>query len=144
MMLAAGKFNLMEYLSSHLADHPWPGCTAERLGQRAHLDPGLIPTRIDFSGGRCEDEIHPRRITKLEVFREVYRVPVEIIGIIELGWIHEDRHPDPVGVLPGHLHQRQMTRVERTHGGHKGDAAPGGSLAICLGLKRSDAPDDRQ
>ena len=27
-MLAAAKFNLMEYLSAHLADHPWPGCTA--------------------------------------------------------------------------------------------------------------------
>jgi len=26
MMLAASKFNLMEYLTEHLADHPWPGC----------------------------------------------------------------------------------------------------------------------
>ncbi len=26
MMLAAAKFNLMEYMSHHLADHPWPGC----------------------------------------------------------------------------------------------------------------------
>ena len=26
MMLAASKFNLMEYLKEHLADHPWPGC----------------------------------------------------------------------------------------------------------------------
>ena len=26
MMLAAAKFNLMEYLKSHLADQPWPGC----------------------------------------------------------------------------------------------------------------------
>jgi len=26
MMLAAAKFNLVEYLKSHLADQPWPGC----------------------------------------------------------------------------------------------------------------------
>jgi F-type H+-transporting ATPase subunit a len=26
MMLAASEFNLMAYLSAHLADHPWPGC----------------------------------------------------------------------------------------------------------------------
>jgi len=26
MILAAAKFNLKEYLITHLADHPWPGC----------------------------------------------------------------------------------------------------------------------
>jgi len=26
MMLAASDFKLMEYLTEHLADHPWPGC----------------------------------------------------------------------------------------------------------------------
>ncbi|MBT3199707.1 MAG: F0F1 ATP synthase subunit A [Phycisphaerales bacterium] len=27
MMLGAAEFDLMEYLSAHLADHPWDGCT---------------------------------------------------------------------------------------------------------------------
>ena len=29
MMLSAAEFNLMDYLSAHLADHPWEGCTVQ-------------------------------------------------------------------------------------------------------------------
>ncbi|MCP4375543.1 MAG: hypothetical protein GY794_05130, partial [bacterium] len=32
MMLAASDFNLMEYLTSHLSDHPWPGCQVTIAG----------------------------------------------------------------------------------------------------------------
>ncbi len=61
----------------------------------------------------------------LRIPLQVAGVGVEILAGAELGRVHEDRHHDEAGQLPGPVHQRQVALVQRAHGRDEPDGLRG-------------------
>ena len=82
-------------------------------------------------------ELTSRLEGKDPIARLVARIAVEVLGRRELGRVDEDRHGDPIGHGQRPTHQREMTFVQGSHGGHEAHAqilaAPAANLMAQLG-----------
>ncbi len=113
---------------AHAAEMAGAARAAERLGERARLDPGLEAGRIELLGrARGEDEARAGLLALLEIAVEVARVAGEILAGPELGRVDEDGDRHRGRALRGELDQRLVPAVEEPHRRHQPEhaVAPG-------------------
>jgi hypothetical protein len=109
----------VEVPGTHRALHP--------VGHRLHRHRREHRTRVHLLDGWCEHHVDARLLTHPQVPLERAGIPGQVIGVVELEWVHEDR--DHQASAPGASggHQRSVACMESPHGRDQSDhTAPRG------------------
>ena len=126
----------------HAPEVPGSVLATERLGDPLDVDPHGRPIGIEFLGLRRPDDVDTGLAAGGEVVLHDPGIALEVLRIIELGRVHEDRHDDAIRVRASGLDEREMARVERTHRRHEADAPSGGTLGVRPRLEFGSGGDD--
>jgi hypothetical protein len=98
------------------------GILQSNLGWPVRHHPRRKPVRIHDADRRRPDQIDALVRKFGGVRGPGPRVGGEVFMRGELRRVNEDRHDHPGGVPAGEAHQREVSCVQRTHGGDQGDA----------------------
>ncbi len=85
-----------------------------------HLEP--VAVGVDLVGVGRHDQVHTRPLAGRHVGFEGPRVAHEVVGIVVLGRVDEDRDRNPIVVAPCPFHQAQVAGMEGPHGGYEPEA----------------------
>src|SRR4029078_1681940 len=102
-----------------------PVCPAEILGQIAYAYFCAEASGIHLRRIGREYEVRPGSAELLDVTGLVARIGVEVLARPELYRIHQDRDQETVRLTLSERDQREMSGVERAHGGDERDAFAG-------------------
>jgi hypothetical protein len=117
---------------------------AEAVGQRRNRDPGGKAVRIDLLDRRREQEVDTQGVELADVAGLVARIAGQIVRLVELFGIHEDRRDHPVALAARPAHQLQVPLVQRAHGRHDADALAGAAPAGDRPAQLGDAAQNGQ
>ena len=103
-------------------------------GHVAGDDPGVEAGGIDLVSVGHKDPVDTTATTQVEVGLQHPRVAREVVRVVELGRVHEDRSDDDIGTVPGLLKQGRMAAVQGPHRWHKANRRPLGPCRQHTGL----------
>ncbi len=120
--IGAVRLHHLKQLQHHgcdAAEVPWTEFPAEMVGQAADVDAALERLRIDLNRRRREHDIDAKVAAQCHVGVNRPRIARQIVLIVELQRIDEDRNDDHAAVAARLSDQRGMSGMQGAHGGHE-------------------------